>query len=64
MKALHDIWLGTRFIGNINGGVYRVVNISKGRSSLLAVVMDEQTKKRYHIGMEALKRCDITILKD
>lgn len=66
MNALHSIRIGTRFKGNVNGCLCMVVNIERGRrgSFAQAIVLDEQTGKKHVIGLETLKRCDITILKD
>ena len=62
MEALHDIQIGTRFEGNVNGGVYKVVAIEEVKSKV-AIILDENTGRKYNIGLDALKRYDINIIK-
>lgn len=63
MEASHDIQIGTRFKGNASGdGTYKVVGIEEVKSTL-AIVLDERAGRKYHIGLEALKRYDITVIE-
>lgn len=63
MKALHNIQIGTRFTGNVDKGEYEVVGLDRGRFGGVSVVVvrNLKTGRQSAIGMEALKRYDITI---
>lgn len=63
MEALHDIQIGTRFKGNLSGNyTYKVVGIEEVKHTL-AIVLDETTGRKYRIGLDALKRYDITVIE-
>ena len=70
---------GTRFKGNVNGAICEVIKIEnpvtsykldwKGdleptkRNTVVANLKDFKTGRVFQYGLEALKRCDITILE-
>ena len=57
---------GTRFKGNVNGAICEVVKIEnavKPTKSAIVILKDCKTGCTFQYGLEALKRCDITILK-
>jgi hypothetical protein len=49
-----------RIMGNINGRICRVLFVSKAG---IVTYIDEQTGKKFRYGLEALKHCNITVLK-
>lgn len=56
---------GTVFIGNVNNAVMELAGIQKsGKSQCpeIAVIREVKTGKLFTYGLDALKRCDITIL--
>ena len=57
---------GTRFKGNVNGAICEVMKIESPITSCKGVVVtlkDCKTGHTFQYGLEALKRCDITILE-
>lgn len=64
MKALHDIQVGARFVGNVCGQGYVVIDIKGKRGNAqMAVVELAGSGRKMLYGLEALKRCDIKIIK-
>lgn len=56
---------GTVFRGNVNGAVMKCESIEKTlRGSHGAVLVDCKTGNKHHYGLDALQRCDITILEE
>lgn len=64
MKALHNIEVGTRFVGNVDYKTYKVIAIKLLRDTKhkYAIVLQEETNMICRIGLEALKRYNITII--
>lgn len=63
MKALftdEQLQVGTKIKGNVNGVIMEVVKIE---NNTLALLKDCKIGKIYQYGLEALKRCNITILE-
>lgn len=63
MKALftdEQLQTGIKIKGNINGVIMEVVKIE---NNTLALLKDCKTGKISQYGLEALKRCNITILE-
>ena len=59
-----EIKVGLTYIGKVNGAVFEVVKIEKGhRGGAFATLKDCKAEKIFQYGLEALKRCDIQILK-
>lgn len=57
-----EIKIGSTIVGNVNGAVLEVVKIEKNhRGTDLTILKDCNTGKTFQYGLEALKRCDITI---
>ena len=57
---------GTRFKENVNGAICEVIKIENPVTSYKGVVAnlkDCKTGRTFQYGLEALKRCDITILE-
>ena len=58
---------GTRFKGNVNGAICEVMKIESPITSCKGVVVvtleDCKTGYTFQYGLEALKRCNITILE-
>lgn len=57
---------GTRFKGNVNGAICEVMKIESPITSCKGVVVtlkDCKTGRTFQYGLEALKRCNITILE-
>ena len=58
-----EIKVGSTIIGNVNGSVFEVVKIEKNhKGTYLAILKDCKPEKVFQYGLEALKRCDITIM--
>ena len=57
---IDNIKVGMKIKGNINGVVMEVVKIE---NNTLAILKDCKTGKISQYGLEALKRCNITILE-
>lgn len=69
MKALFtdgDLRVGTVFVGNVNGATMKILKIepSYRGGSKVAYIQDTKTGNRFQYGFEALKRCDITIIRN
>lgn len=57
---------GTRFKGNVNGAICEVMKIENPVASCKGIVVtikDCKTGRTFQYGLEALKRCNITILE-
>ena len=67
MKAIftdEQLKLGTKFKGNMNGAVMKILKIENPQSaSSVADIKDYKTGHIFQYGLEALKRCNITILE-
>ena len=67
MKALftdEQLKAETKFKGNVNGAVMEILKIENPQyASLMAVIKDCKTGNTFQYGLEALKRCNITILE-
>ena len=50
--------IGQKFKGNINGAVMEIVNIKDG----YVFLKDCKTNKEFMYGIEAFKKCNITML--
>ena len=57
---IDNIKVGTKIKGNVNGVIMEVVKIE---NNILALLKDCKTGKISQYGLEALKRCNITILE-
>ena len=57
---IDNIKVGMKIKGNINGVIMEVVKIE---NNTLALLKDCKTSKISQYGLEALKRCNITILE-
>lgn len=57
---IDNIKVGMKINGNINGVIMEVVKIE---NNTLALLKDCKTGKISQYGLEALKRCNITILE-
>lgn len=57
---IDNIKVGMKIKGNINGVIMEVVKIE---NNTLALLKDCKTGKISQYGLEALKRCNITILE-
>lgn len=76
MKALftdEQLKAGTKIKGNVNGAVMEILKIETPTTATpaernlftfgkTAIIKDCKTGHIFHYGLEALKRCDITIL--
>lgn len=63
MKALftdEQLQKGTKIKGNVNGIIMEVVKIE---NNTLALLKDCKTGNIFQYGLEALKRCNISIIK-
>ena len=56
---IDNIKVGMKIKGNINGVIMEIVKIE---NNTLALLKDCKTGKISQYGLEALKRCDVTIL--
>ena len=56
---IDNIKVGTKIKGNVNGVIMEVVKIE---NNILALLKDCKTGKISQYGLEALKRCNVTIL--
>ena len=56
---IDNIKVGMKIKGNINGVIVEVVKIE---NETLALLKDRKTGKIFQYGLEALKRCNVTIL--
>ena len=67
MKALftdEQLKAGTKIKGNVNGAVMEILKIENPQSaSPVASIKDCKTGHTFQYGLEALKRCNITILE-
>lgn len=57
--------IGTQFVGNVNKAMMEVVGFKDryhGDRSKVAIIMDLKTGKKFAHGLEALERCNITIV--
>ena len=67
MKAIftdEQLKLGTKFKGNVNGAIMEIIKIENPQSaSPVANIKDCKTGHIFQYGLEALKRCNITILE-
>ena len=67
MKTLfidEQLKAGTKFKGNVNGAVMEIIKIENPQSaSPVANIKDCKTRNIFQYGLEALKRCNITILE-
>ena len=59
MLTIEELQPGTHILGNINGAEMRIIKIQEQN----AVIMDKN-KNIFTYGLEALRRCDITVLED
>ena len=63
MKALftdEQLQKGTKIKGNVNGIIMEVVKIE---NNIVALLKDCKTGNTFQYGLEALKRCNISIIK-
>lgn len=67
MKALftdEQLKAGTKFKGNVNGAIMEILKIENPQSaSPVAIIKDCKTGYRFQYGLEALKRCNISIIE-
>ena len=67
MKAIftdEQLKLGTKFKGNVNGAVMEIIKIENPQSaSPVANIKDYETGHIFQYGLEALKRCNISIIE-
>ena len=67
MKALFtdkQVKTGTKFKGNANGAVMEILKIENPQSALpVANIKDCKTGHIFQYGLEALKRCNISIIE-
>lgn len=59
MISIEELQPGTRIRGNVNGAEMEIIKI-QGQN---AVIMDIKNRNTFCYGLEALRRCDITILQ-
>lgn len=59
MIPIEELQLGTRIRGNVNGAEMEIIKIQEHN----AVIKDIKSGNIFTFGMEALRRCDITILQ-
>lgn len=60
MLTIEELQPGTHILGNINGAEMRIIKIQEQN----AIIMDVKSKNIFTYGLEALRRCDITVLED
>lgn len=59
MIPIEELQPGTRIMGNVNGAEMEIIKIQEHN----AVIKDIKSGNIFTFGMEALRRCDITILQ-
>lgn len=59
MISIEELQPGTRIRGNVNGAEMEIIKIQEHN----AVIKDIKSGNIFTFGMEALRRCDITILQ-
>lgn len=59
MIPIEKLQPGTRIRGNVNGAEMEIIKIQEHN----AVIKDIKSGNIFTFGMEALRRCDITILQ-
>ena len=59
MIPIEELQQGTRIRGNVNGEEMEIIKIQEHN----AVIKDIKSGNIFTFGMEALRRCDITILQ-
>lgn len=59
MYSINDFKVGTKMIGNVNKVIMEVVKIENNK---LAVIRSMNSEKLFTYGLEALTRCNVTII--